>query len=531
MVDGETSPRQKMIGLMYLVLTAMLALQVSSSVLDKFVLLNNSIENNIRQQTQYNEEYINFLKKSVKDVTKESKSKQELDQLLLLHKEAQQILVGISLLKNKLIKMGGGVDKKTKFPKGLMNHSHVEDVMITKQEGKKLKDKLDTYIYHASNLAKKKYPLIAFDAKDHDLFRNNPNQSSKDFSTLNFDHTPLGAALATLSQFASDVLNVEADLLKVIGNKINLSGLKFDTIKLVTSTQSNVVTAGTRYRADLIIAASSSSVEPEMLVNGQPIRVEHGVGKISFVATPGSYDKNGFATKYFQATAKIKKGNGDVSTITQQVPYIVAQPVIKVKSAAIQSLYNNCGNNLEIQVPTLGLDYNPTFKVDNGSVITTNKRGFVTVIPKVSSKNGRIKLSVYNNGDFIGTEVFNVHPIPRPDIILTSNRRPLNISDGITIPGPRSLEVVVKPDEHFKDFLPDDAKYKVEECHISLVRGTTSVHKIIVTNNNILNIRPLTSLARSGDRLIVEIQKLSRLNFKNESEIVHYKSPFVIPIN
>lgn len=531
MVDGETSPRQKMIGLMYLVLTAMLALQVSSSVLDKFVLLNNSIENNIRQQTQYNEEYIAYLKKSVQDVPKESKSKQELDQLLLLHKEAQQILGSISLLKNRLIKMGGGIDRKTKFPKGLMNHGHVENIMITKQEGKKLKDKLDTYVHRASNLAMKKYPLIAFDAKDHDLFRNNPNQSNKDFAILNFDHTPLGAALATLSQFASDVLNVEADLLKVIGHKINLSGLKFDTIKLVTNTQSNVVTAGTRYRADLILAASSSSVEPEMLVNGQPIQVENGVGKISFVATPGNYDKNGFATKYFQATAKIRKGNGDISTITQQVPYTVAQPVIKVKSAAIQSLYNNCGNNLEVQVPTLGLDYNPTFKVDNGSIITTNKRGVVIIVPKVPSRNGQIKLSVYNNGDFIGTEVFNVHPIPHPDVILTSNKRPLNISDGITIPGPRSLEIVIKPNEHFKNFLPDDARYKVEECQVSLVRKTTVINKITVTNDSVLNIRPLTASSRSGDRLIVEIKKLSRLNFRNESEIVHYKSPFVIPIN
>jgi len=44
MAGGKESPRQKMINMMYLVLTAMLALQVSNAILQKFVLLNNSLQ-------------------------------------------------------------------------------------------------------------------------------------------------------------------------------------------------------------------------------------------------------------------------------------------------------------------------------------------------------------------------------------------------------------------------------------------------------------------------------------------------------
>ena len=44
MAGTKETPRQKMIGMMYLVLTALLALQVTSAILEKFVLLNNSLE-------------------------------------------------------------------------------------------------------------------------------------------------------------------------------------------------------------------------------------------------------------------------------------------------------------------------------------------------------------------------------------------------------------------------------------------------------------------------------------------------------
>ncbi len=44
MGHGKETPRQKMIGMMYLVLTALLALNVSKSILEAFVRVNNGLE-------------------------------------------------------------------------------------------------------------------------------------------------------------------------------------------------------------------------------------------------------------------------------------------------------------------------------------------------------------------------------------------------------------------------------------------------------------------------------------------------------
>ncbi|HYI77142.1 MAG TPA: gliding motility protein GldM, partial [Chryseolinea sp.] len=43
MASGKETPRQKMIGMMYLVLTALLALQVSNAVLEKFAIINETL--------------------------------------------------------------------------------------------------------------------------------------------------------------------------------------------------------------------------------------------------------------------------------------------------------------------------------------------------------------------------------------------------------------------------------------------------------------------------------------------------------
>ena len=51
MAGGKETPRQKMIGMMYLVLMAMLALNVSKSIIDAFVAIEENIQ--IANQNEY----------------------------------------------------------------------------------------------------------------------------------------------------------------------------------------------------------------------------------------------------------------------------------------------------------------------------------------------------------------------------------------------------------------------------------------------------------------------------------------------
>ena len=67
MAGMKETPRQKMIGMMYLVLTALLALQVSDALLQKFVLLNNSLETANASAVQKSGQTVEGIKAKIND--------------------------------------------------------------------------------------------------------------------------------------------------------------------------------------------------------------------------------------------------------------------------------------------------------------------------------------------------------------------------------------------------------------------------------------------------------------------------------
>ena len=55
MGGGKETPRQKMVGLMYLVLMALLAMNVSKEIINAFVTLNNKLESSISNVENFND--------------------------------------------------------------------------------------------------------------------------------------------------------------------------------------------------------------------------------------------------------------------------------------------------------------------------------------------------------------------------------------------------------------------------------------------------------------------------------------------
>ena len=457
---------------MYLVLTALLALQVSGSVLEKFILINRSLEKGITSKLQENSKTLERIKSTVADLGSRKDDLKVLNNALNVRKETKKVIDYIDGIKTQLVDLTGGLNKKSGFPKGLKDDSAVARIMIDKAKGKELQKMLNGYMRYLAQATGKNYSPIALDAKDSELFKRDPNQRSKDFAMLNFGKTPLGAALATLSQLGSEIVYSENNALETLARSIGAEDVKFDSIMPVVRPQSNIVAAGTKYKADLFLAASSSGITPEMTVNGKSIQVEEGIGKVEFLASPGSYDKEGLAKKTFKASIKLKMPGGKDTTLVEDIEYYVARPVIQVQSAAVQALYLNCGNELNIQVPALGTAYNPNFTATGANVISGGGKGLVTVIPTATTE---VKLNVYSNKNLLGTQVFKVRTIPKPEVMLTSKGKLLDERKGVPSPGPRSLEIKAIADESFKTFLPKDARYRVAQWEVSLARGSRAV--------------------------------------------------------
>ena len=540
MAGGKETPRQKMIGMMYLVLTALLALQVSAAIIQKFIQLDDSLMNLNNQTVEENHTVVARITKTVAD--EGNKDIAVVNRANEVRKQTDDLIDYMNNLRKQMIDACEGMqveDGHETYKKPAEEEKVALLMMGPSKKGKayELKDKINAY---AAFLAKTGQNMrdpnnkvtipsvLAHDGKDHPLFKNDPDQRSKDFAELNFVHTPLVAALAVIAQQESELLKYEAEVLAALAKEVGAADLKFDQVYAMVRPVSKVVAAGTKYEAELFLTAAASSITPTMTYEGKEIAVDAGTkrGKVSFTATPGAYDKEGNAKKKWKGSIKFNfKGKDTIFPVEEE--YIVARPVIQVQSASVQALYRNCGNELNVQVPALGSTYNPAFTATGATCIKGAQKGIVTVIPTAA----KVTLKVSSNGNAIGSQDFKVRLIPKPTIEALVGAKPVDEKRGVAAPGPRSLRMKAVPDESFAAFLPKDARYRIAEWDCILVRGKRPVAtNVFKTENG--NLSNFASTAQPGDRILIEVKKVYRTNFLNKVEEVNLGTVIKnIPLN
>ncbi|WP_275975548.1 hypothetical protein [Dyadobacter chenwenxiniae] len=121
--------------MMYLVLTAMLALQVSSAIIEKFILLNNSLELSSGAANKINQETVLKIKAAVEKAGNRSADVAVIKQAEEVRKFTADLTNEINTLKQEIItKAGGGLNEEG----GIKNpdeEAKVAEMMIA--QGKK----------------------------------------------------------------------------------------------------------------------------------------------------------------------------------------------------------------------------------------------------------------------------------------------------------------------------------------------------------------------------------------------------------
>jgi len=522
MAGGKETPRQKMIGMMYLVLTALLALQVSSAIIEKFKFLDDSLQFANANTTANNVLVEKKIDKAVKDGG--GKDAPVLKKANDVRIETEKVLSELRALRTELIDITGGWEDETKTSyKGAKEETKIEVLMVGAEGSKngkayKLQTRINDYAKKIADITgdKELGKRICLDAKESPMFKDSKEQGKKDFAELNFAQTPMVAALAVISTIQADVLKREAQALEDLAAQVGATDLKFDVVTATYTAKSSVVAAGTYYEADIFLSASSASLVPTFKMGGSTLPVDNGRGKIKFKASGGSYDKEGNVKKSVAAEIHLQvKGKDSIFPV--KLDYIVARPVIQVQSATVSALYVNCGNELQINVPALGSSYNPSFTASGAQVIRGGQKGQVTIVPNGSVP--RVTINVSSDGTAIGSETFNLRTIPRPDIVAKTGGKPVDEKSGMAAPGPRQINVVAEAEPGFKSALPKDARYRVTEWNCMLVRGKRPVAQMKF-NGEAGNLSTFAAQAVPGDRILIEVTKVQRTNFQNKVEEV-----------
>jgi gliding motility-associated protein GldM len=534
MAGGKESPRQRMINMMYLVLTAMLALQVSNAILQKFVLLNNSLEQANGAADKSNDNTLRAMDKAIIDGGNKPEYRSLYNQATQVRKNTSDMMKYLEDLKVQIRDdAGGGIDPETKGIKNLAEEDKVANIFVTNKKGYEMKTKIENYVASLQKVVGKElsFPSLTLDAsKDPAMASADAMTKSKDFVQLLFTGSPVPAAMASISQKQSDLRRYESEVLDNLALKVGAKEIKFDKIFAVVIPDSRTVVAGQTYKAEVAIGAFSSTISPSISVNGSGLPVKEGKGTYEVRTQGGQFDANGQMKRQYTATVSFRKPDGSNEVVTKTEEYTVLKPSVQVLSQSMPPLYFKCANKIQVSSPGLGALFKPTFG-GGGAEFIPGGGGKVTIVPN----SAKVNMDVKNDGITLETFPFNVKKVPIPSIVAFVNGAKIGdeiSKKGLKASAARLISISAISEEDFKLYNPDDAKFRVSSFNVYLASGTRPKGKMENVSGNV-NIGQLAQQAEAGDRLLITINKVERMNFKGEVlEVpVGGNMTFQIPLN
>lgn len=402
---GKETPRQKMIGMMYLVLTAMLALNVSEEFMNAFKLVNDGLETTTTNFSTANKITYNAFESALKNDP--VKAKPFYDKALLVQKYTNALDSYVLELKRKLIENAGGIDEQTG---DIAKRSDMEisaQLMIADKKGIELRNKI---------LETRKKLLELIDTKDKkdftfslDAQEPKPDLEGirKTWESKNFEGVPVTAAVTLLSKIQNDIKNAEADVVTYLLGKIDANDFKFDQLEATVVAPTSYVLVGQPYEAQIFISASSSTQNPEIVVGGRSIPVENGKGKYVVVPSQEGFVKWG-------GVINVKAPDGSVKPYKFEAEYQAAKPTAVVSADKMNVLYIGVDNPISVSAPGISKDRIRASLSGAGSLSGSNGKYTARV-----SEPGKVMITV--SGDIgrgqykqLGGMEYRVKRVPDP---------------------------------------------------------------------------------------------------------------------
>lgn len=313
-------PRQKMINIMYLVLTAILALNVSAEILEAFKTVDTSLKNSTASIQKSNELLYKSLEDKLADPQSAEKAKIWMPKAEQAKKLSEDMNNYIESLKMDLKKNAGLTTKDGKESFKEDNLDASTRLFENSGKGKELENRLNQY----------KQQMLAIDPETIGKeFANNFPVSTettkgqegkvKDFTTTYFHMTPTVAALTMLSKFQNNVKNAENQIVTYCHNQIGQVVVHMDQVGVLVGQTSNYVMPGQEITITAGVGAYSSAASPRISIGGSGVPVEQGRGTYKITAS-------GAGEHSVPVTVTFKDENGKEQTKTETVTYTVGVP-------------------------------------------------------------------------------------------------------------------------------------------------------------------------------------------------------------
>ncbi len=307
-------PRQIMINLMYLVLTAMLALNVSAEVINAFFKFRDGLERTNSVVVDANEGKIAGMREQVKKKPDYKPLVPAAEQVEAIVKEFSGYINDVT---GRLDEAAGGIVTEHNDPSRIGKPERYKDKEIPTQffvegyegplgesvvpEGPNIKAKVAETrqkLMEVLNGLKGNRTLAITDSDIQELANkltleiDTTNLGGKSWEEFNFDHMPVAACYPTLSKLKTDANTSGNMIINYLGSKIGATVVKFDKFVVVNSPKQTYLLQGDTYEADIFLSAASSQAKVKVSVNGSSLPAKDGVA--TYKSTPSGLGEQSY---------------------------------------------------------------------------------------------------------------------------------------------------------------------------------------------------------------------------------------------
>lgn len=413
--SNRLTPRQKMINLMYIVLTAMLALNVSSDVLDGFTQVHDGLNVTNRGMSDRNAAVYRELEAFA--ATNPEKGDKWLDKASDVRRRTLGLLRYVDSLQTLIVREADGPDGN---PDRVENRDDLEAsslVMLSPSErlGQQLRRRIDAYRNYICALipdtAKQRAISAALNTAS---VKQAGTLTEKTWEELKFDRQPVVAAITLLTKIKSDLLTAEGEALTTLLSQVDAGDVRVNQLNAYVLPQSRLVMRGGKYSANIVLAAVDTTARPAIYVGGKRLG-DNGLYEFNAGQT-GTFNYSGYL--------EVPHGDGTVTRHPFQSEYTVIEPSATVSATMMNVLYAGIDNPVDISVPGVPMQQ-VSASISNGSLVRSGDRWVARVSSPGQNAVVTVTAAIDGRPTTVGTTSFRVRRLPDPTAYL-----PLRGADG-----------------------------------------------------------------------------------------------------
>ena len=446
------TPRQKMIGMMYLFYTALLALNVSSEIVTAFVKINDSIQ---KTTFNYSEKTKSLYARIDNSALEQPGKYTELaKQAHEVERQSNEFFQNIEDLKLLILRESQGPEATLDGEIKKMDDLHAATIVMVGEGGpmmgKQLRGWLDSYrelllgIIEDTSLTV--YKNVAKNLEAKDQFDN--KEAAWSWEETLCRGMPMIGTLAMLSKLQADIRNSEADVLEFMIAELEGLDIRITALEALVSSPRSFIVRGGKYTSNVFLGARDTSMRPTVyltynapfydstVVNGEvQYRLRQGANYDTLPIDESgkglhARDCGGVGDFNYGGLVHYKSNKGDM-WLPYKAVYQVGDAGFTVSASACNVFYRGLDNPVEVAVSGYPQEA-VSVSISGGASITRSGAGYIVKVPAgVTAKEVSISVSVRTEegGRTLGSKTFSVLNVPPPTIVIAGAYK-----DGASVP-------------------------------------------------------------------------------------------------